>query len=441
MGGHGGEMAVTPAAPVLDDRYEIGDLIGRGSMGEVRRGWDRRLDRPVAVKCLRRDLAADAGVRARFEEEARAAGALAHPAIVTVFDTGESDGTPFIVMECLPGNTLADDIATGPLPADEVRAMGIELAGALAAAHAAGTLHRDVKPANVLRTESGAVKLADFGIAKSAESAGSLTVTGTVLGSPAYLAPERLHGAPASEASDVYALAVVLYEALTGACPFRGDTPMVVAHAVTTTDPEPLADRLPDLDPTMAEAIDRAMAKDPDVRPASAAAFADLLVGAPAPAVELEPPRSGDTQVIPIATTATTVIATADPIDDEPAAAPTVRPAAAPMTAATSRPAPGAAPFIAVATAPIRRWGWGPVAAVAAVVLVLLLAWSSTRGDDIVVPAGATTDTTAATVPPTTVAPTTTVAPAPAPTEAPAPAGGGGGGGNGNGHGRGNKDH
>jgi serine/threonine protein kinase len=122
-------MVVEPFAPVLDDRYEVGQLIGRGAMGEVHRGWDRRLERPVAIKCLRRDLAADDGVRQRFEEEARAAGGLAHHNIVTVFDTGEHDGVPYIVMECLPGRTLEDELAEGPMAVDDVAAMGAELAG------------------------------------------------------------------------------------------------------------------------------------------------------------------------------------------------------------------------------------------------------------------------------------------------------------------------
>jgi serine/threonine protein kinase len=367
-------MVAPPAALVLDDRYELGDLLGRGAMGEVHRAWDRRLDRPVAVKRLRRDLAADPTVRARFEEEARAAAGLAHPNIVTVYDTGEADGVPYFVMACLPGRTLADDIAAGPLPDEEVAAIGIDLAGALAAAHAAGILHRDVKPANVLRTDAGGVQLADFGIAKTAESVGQLTVTGTVLGSPAYLAPERLEGRPATEASDVYALAVVLDEALTGACPFQGDTPMAVAHAVSTRAPAPIAERRPGVDPALARAIGAAMAKDPAARPPSAAAFADLLRGAPAPLDAPEPRSTGGTQVLPVATTATTVVHLPEP-DGEPDVEPDVEPDAAPETAAeATRAGP-----------PRPASGWRPspkfAAAVAAAVVVLLLAWVAVDDD------------------------------------------------------------
>jgi serine/threonine protein kinase len=368
VGGNGGAMVAPPAALVLDDRYELGDLLGRGAMGEVHRAWDRRLDRPVAVKRLRRDLAADPTVRARFEEEARAAAGLAHPNIVTVYDTGEADGVPYFVMACLPGRTLADDIAAGPLPDDEVAAIGIDLAGALAAAHAAGILHRDVKPANVLRTDAGGVQLADFGIAKSAESVGQLTVTGTVLGSPAYLAPERLEGRPATEASDVYALAVVLDEALTGACPFQGDTPVAVAHAVSTRTPAPIAERRPGVDPALARALDAAMAKDPAARPPSAAAFADLLRGAPEPLEVAAPRATGDTQVLPVATTATTVVALPEP-DVEPAAAVAETTSAAATRAGPPRPVPG----------------WRPsakhLAAAAGAVVVLLLARAAVDDD------------------------------------------------------------
>lgn len=276
--GTGERMDGKPGAEVIDGRFEVGEVIGRGAMGEVRRGRDLRLGRDVAIKHLRTDLAADAGVRARFEDEARAAARLSHHAIVTVFDSGEWEGAPYLVMECLPGATLADELGEGPLDAGRVRDIAIDIAGALDVAHRLGVIHRDVKPGNILLTESGRAKLADFGIAKSTEAL-DLTTTGMIIGTPAYLAPERLGGEPATVRSDLYALGVVLYEALTGEKPFGGDTPIAMAHAIHTGSPVPIGERLPGLDADLAAVIDGAMARDPDARPASAAALVAALRG------------------------------------------------------------------------------------------------------------------------------------------------------------------
>lgn len=294
-------MAIRPPVELIDSRYEVGPVMGRGAMGEVRRGRDVRLGREIAVKFLRPDLAADRNVRARFEDEARSAARLSHPAIVTVFDSGEWEGVPFLVMECLPGRTLADELASGPLPSDRVRAIAVDVAGALQAAHDVGVVHRDVKPGNILLTDGGAVKLADFGIAKSTEGLDH-TLTGTIVGTPAYLAPECLSGEPATPRSDVYSLGVLLYEALTGDKPFRGDTPIQLAVAIQTSTPAPIADRLPGTDSQLAAVVDRAMAKDPADRPASARELvADLgralpptvtptaATGAAAPATQVMP--------------------------------------------------------------------------------------------------------------------------------------------------------
>ncbi|HSH60803.1 MAG TPA: protein kinase, partial [Acidimicrobiales bacterium] len=213
-------MHEAPAPEVIADRYELGTVLGRGGMGEVRDGLDRRLGRPVAVKLLRRDLAADPELRRRFEGEARAAARLAHPNVVAVHDTGEQEGVPYIVMERLAGRTVADEIAEGPLEPARVQRLGREVLAALDVAHRAGTVHRDIKPANLLLTPESSVKVADFGIAKAAEALPSdVTASGQVIGTPAYLAPERLEGAPATARSDLYSLAVVLYEALSGTKP------------------------------------------------------------------------------------------------------------------------------------------------------------------------------------------------------------------------------
>ena len=190
-------MLAEPRPDILDDRYEIGALIGRGGMGDVHRAIDHRLGREVAVKFLRADLAVQPTVRTRFEDEARSAARLTHPNVVLVLDSGEHDRVPYLVMECLSGHTLYDELVRGPVPPERARSIASDMLAALAAAHELGIVHRDVKPANILLTDDGRAKLADFGIAKSAEGLDH-TLVGQVLGTPAYLAPERLAGKPAT---------------------------------------------------------------------------------------------------------------------------------------------------------------------------------------------------------------------------------------------------
>ncbi len=279
-------MHTPPSTEVLCDRYRLGELLGRGGMAEVFDGWDERLRRPVAVKMLRPALAARPEVRSRFEVEGRAAAQLSHPNVVAVYDTGSHGGLPFLVLERLPGETLGDRMADGPLHEDVVRRMALEIAGALGAAHAAGIVHRDVKPANILIAADGSAKVGDFGIAKSAESAaGDATTAGVVLGTPAYLAPERVDGHPATARSDLYSLGVVLYEALAGVKPFQAATPMAMAAAIQTLAPLPLAKARPGVDAGLAAAVDAAMAREPAARPPTAAAMAILLRARPPPAI------------------------------------------------------------------------------------------------------------------------------------------------------------
>ena len=199
-------------------------------MAEVRDAVDTRLDRRVAIKLMRPAVADQPLVRERFEAEARMAARLSHPNVVAIFDSGEDQGIPFIVMERLSGESLHDRLAAGPMRQADAKAMILDILSALEIAHAAGVLHRDIKPANILDGGNGIWKVADFGIAKALEvtpgASGAVdpTVAGVVLGTPAYLAPERLFGAPATVESDLYSVAVVGYEALAGRRPFEAST-------------------------------------------------------------------------------------------------------------------------------------------------------------------------------------------------------------------------
>ena len=265
------------APDVLGGRYELRGVLGRGGMAEVRDGWDIRLDRPVAVKLLHPVFTTQPDNRMRFEVEARAAAALNHPHIVSVHDSGEHAGMPYIVMERLSGQTLADVIARGPLPQPQVRSILDEVLSALSAAHAAGILHRDIKPANILFSPSGGAKVADFGIAKSAASAH--TLTGQIVGTMAYLSPDRIAGRPASVADDLYAVGAVGYEALTGRRAFPQENMAALARAICDGAPPPLTALRPDVDPALAAVIERAMARDPGWRFGSADEMRGALTG------------------------------------------------------------------------------------------------------------------------------------------------------------------
>ena len=265
----------------LGGRYELRGILGRGGMAEVRDGWDTRLDRAVAVKLLHPAFSVDPDNRLRFETEARAAAGLNHPHIVAVHDSGEHAGTPFIVMERLPGRTLADAVVRGPLPQDQVRWILNHVLSALSAAHAAGILHRDIKPANILFTNSGDVKVADFGIAKSAGA--PATMTGQIVGTMAYLSPDRLAGRPATVADDLYAVGAVGYEALSGRKPFPEESLAALARAIAEDTPPPLALLRPDVEPGLAATVERAMAREPQWRFPNTEVMRAALSGAPQP--------------------------------------------------------------------------------------------------------------------------------------------------------------
>ncbi len=275
------------APEILGGRYELRGILGRGGMAEVRDGWDIRLRRAVAVKLLHPAFSADPANRRRFETEAHAAAALNHPHIVAVHDSGEDAGTPFIVMERLSGRTLADELMRGPLPQAQVRSILNDVLSALTVAHAAGILHRDIKPANILYTAAGDVKVADFGIAKSADVAH--TMTGQIVGTMAYLSADRLAGRPATVADDLYAVGVVGYEALSGRKPFPQEGLPALARAIAEDQPPPLTLVRPDVEPQLAATAERAMAREPQWRFPSADAMRSALFVAQQP-ISVRPP-------------------------------------------------------------------------------------------------------------------------------------------------------
>jgi serine/threonine protein kinase len=267
----------------LGGRYRMEALLASGGMGEVWAARDLLLDRAVAVKVLGPALAGDGRAAERLRREARAAGRLEHPGIARVLDLGEDGGRPYLVMELLEGESLAERIGRdGAMAPAEAARVVAAVADALEAAHQAGIVHRDVKPGNVFLGEDGSVKVLDFGIASAAGEA-ALT-TGDLIGTAAYLAPERTLGHRATPAADVYALGVVLFELLAGRRPFEAGSDLELAMAHVHVRPAPLALAAPAAPPHLVAACERAMARDPSARPGSAAAFASLLRG-PAPAM------------------------------------------------------------------------------------------------------------------------------------------------------------
>ncbi len=262
----------------LAGRYQLGSVIGRGGMGTVYRGSDLVLERTVAVKVISGPLAAEEPARiARMEREAKATAALAHPAVVTVYDAGVDGVTPFIVMEHLVGRDLAAELRErAPLPARETMRIAEQVASALAAAHAAGLIHRDIKPANVLITNTGAVKVLDFGIARARDGT-VLTQAGGVAGTAAYMAPELAMGGEADERSDVYSLGCLIYAMLSGAPPFSGQTDAAILHQHVNARPRSLQASSLRLPEGLAEMVEEMLSKSPDARPQNAGDVAERL--------------------------------------------------------------------------------------------------------------------------------------------------------------------
>ena len=265
---------------VLADRYELGPVLGQGGMARVHQGLDRQLGRQVAIKVLAPPFDRDGEFVERFRREARAAAGLSHPNIVAVFDSGSDDGTHFIVTELVEGETLADRLRRdGPMPPADAVAVAVDIARALAAAHARGLIHRDIKPGNVMLLPDGRVKVVDFGIARAAGS-DTLTNTGVVLGSTAYLSPEQAGGQPVDERADLYSLGCVLYEMLTGQVPFRADTPIATMYRHVNEDAPPPSTIAP-VQPELEDVVMRCLEKDPKRRFASAAELEDALLAVP----------------------------------------------------------------------------------------------------------------------------------------------------------------
>lgn len=261
---------------LIANRYELGSVVGSGGMSVVYSATDTLLGREVAVKMLRSELARDANFRERFRREAQNAGRLNHPAIVAIYDTGETlhndQSTPYIVMELVKGRNLKDIVADGgPLSPDEAATTLIPVCEALQVSHDAGIVHRDIKPANVMITNTGVVKIMDFGIARALDDVTShMTQTSAVIGTAQYLSPEQARGKPVDGRSDLYALGCLMYDIMVGHPPFDGDTPFAVAYQHVQEDPTPPSEFIPDLSPTAALNVDAvvltAMAKHPGDR-------------------------------------------------------------------------------------------------------------------------------------------------------------------------------
>ena len=258
---------------LVGGRYRLGDVIGRGGMAEVRHATDVRLDRDVAVKRLRPDLAADPAFEARFRREAQAAAALDAPTIVAVYDTGEDEnGVPWIVMEYVDGRTLRDILTTeGRLLPQRALEVTADVCSALEVAHDAGMVHRDIKPANVMLTSRGEVKVMDFGIARAAAgNESTMTRTESVIGTAAYLSPEQARGEHVDARSDIYSTGCLLYELVTGSPPFTGDSAVAVAYQHVREDPRPPSEFDAALPKDVDAVVLKAMAKNPANRYQSA---------------------------------------------------------------------------------------------------------------------------------------------------------------------------
>lgn len=292
---------------ILDGRYEVGELIGRGGMADVYLGRDSRLGRAVAIKVLRPDLARDPLFQSRFRREAQAVAGLNHASIVSVYDTGDqapASGSPddarlpFIVMEYVSGRTLRDLIKSGDISIDEAIDYTLGVLSALEYSHRSGIVHRDIKPANVMVTHDGHVKVMDFGIARAiADSAATMTQTQAVIGTAQYLSPEQARGETVDARSDLYSAACLLFEMLAGRPPFVGDSPVSVAYQHVREAPPKASSFNSDVTPALDSVLEHALAKDRTERYQSAHDFRDALIAARNGTAD--PFRTAATQIVP----------------------------------------------------------------------------------------------------------------------------------------------
>jgi hypothetical protein len=266
------------SAPANFGRYQVLGEIGRGAMGVVYRGWDPQLERPVAIKAISTEAVRGGTAQeivARFLREAKLAARIVHPGVVTVYDAGEERGQLYLVMELVEGDSLAARLRRGefPTPAQALE-LAAQVAEALGAAHRAGVVHRDVKPANVLITREGKAKVSDFGVAKAVGEATGLTRTGTAVGSPAYMSPEQVRGEAVDARSDLFSLGVMLYEMLLRKRPFPAETLTTLVYQILNTDPFADPKAFGDLDQELVKFLQWCLAKDPAQRIPDAATFA-----------------------------------------------------------------------------------------------------------------------------------------------------------------------
>nr|WP_315268972.1 Stk1 family PASTA domain-containing Ser/Thr kinase [Microbacterium lemovicicum] len=278
---------VTAEPRVLSGRYRVDEVIGRGGMATVYRGYDLTLGRQVAIKILKHDLANDNSFRTRFRLEAQAASRMAHPTIVRVYDAGEDsevgpDGIarpiPYIVMELVRGRLLKDIISAGPVPVDDTVRYVDGILEALEYSHRAGVVHRDIKPGNVMVTDAGQVKVMDFGIARAvSDSSSTVAETTAIIGTAAYFSPEQAKGEPVDARADLYSTGVVLYELLAGRPPFRGESPVAVAYQHVSEAPVSPSELVSTVSRGLDAVALRALAKDPFQRYQDAATFREAL--------------------------------------------------------------------------------------------------------------------------------------------------------------------